>query len=273
MTARRPAVASLLRSSGSLAAAVASLSACATVPPGQAAILLQSSGVAPQPLDEGVHVIGPLATVELYDLRAQERGEDLTALSADGASLEARASVLTFHPMPGELVALARAAGPSYYETLVRPVVRSTVRLVLAGLRADQLDPPGILHAEREITRIVADRLRPHHVVFDAITLRTLALRSDSHAYRTIVDTGVAEQQALAQPQYLELARRRAEQRRQAARGIAASNALVAPTLTPKVLADNANRAWNNLMNSPATHVDILPTDPTTSPHFLEVRP
>jgi len=246
------------------------LAGCATIPPGHAGVLLRTDGVAAEPLGEGVHVIGPLAEVEMYDLRAQERGEDLTALSAEGEMLEARASVLTFHPRPAELVTLAREVGPSYYETLVRPVVRSTVRQVLAGLRVDELDTPGIIRAEREITRIVAERLRPRHVAFDAISLRTLGLLPDSGAYRAVVSNAVAEQQVLAQPQYVELARRRAEQRREAATGIAAAHTVVAPTLTPKVLAETANRAWTNLVTSPATRVEIVPNN---HPAALEVPP
>ena len=244
--------------------------ACATVPSGHAAVLLQSHGVAAEPLGEGVHVISPWSTAELYDLRAQDRTETLSALSADGGMLEARASVLTFHPLPDQLVRLAREAGPDYYENLVRPVVRSTVRQVLAGLRADQLDTPGIIGAEREITRIAAERLAHRGIVFDGVNLRTLALLSDSLAYERILQIGVAEQQALAQPQYIELARRRAQQLREAARGIAASHVLVAPTLTPETLADTANGAWSNLLSSPATHVEVIPANP---PHLLEVQP
>src|SRR5215471_6954450 len=169
--------------------------ACATIPSGHAGVLLTSSGVASAPLGEGAHLVGPLASVDVYDLRAQERGEDLVALSADGAMLEARASVLTFHPAPTELVALARDVGPDYYEILVRPVVRSTVRRVLAGLRADELDIPNVLRAEREITRITAERLNPHHIVFDAISLRTLGLPPSSDAYHAVEETAVAEQE------------------------------------------------------------------------------
>src|SRR5512147_1748036 len=99
-------------------AACLALSACATVPPGQAGIVLGHDGVAPRPLAEGVSFIGPLAAVELYDLREEQRREDMVALSADGMMLEADASVLTFRPVPSELVQLAREVGPDYYDVL-----------------------------------------------------------------------------------------------------------------------------------------------------------
>jgi len=55
--------------------------ACATGPAGQAGVVLRTNGVDSQPLEEGVHLIGPLADFETYDQRAQEKNEDLDALS------------------------------------------------------------------------------------------------------------------------------------------------------------------------------------------------
>jgi regulator of protease activity HflC (stomatin/prohibitin superfamily) len=250
--------------------ALAALAACATIPSGHTGVLLGPGGVAAAPLEEGTHVIGPFASVEIYDLRSQERTEDLTALSADGTALEARASLLTFHPLPGQAVALAREAGPNYYEVLVRPVVRSTVRRVLARLPADRLDTPTIIGAEREITRFVTERLAGRHVALDAISLRTLGIQASSATYRSVLDTGVAEQQALVERQREQLARRRADEWREWARGVAAAHALLAPTLTPEVLADAANRAWARLLAAPTTHVEIRSGE---VPHLLEVRP
>jgi regulator of protease activity HflC (stomatin/prohibitin superfamily) len=249
---------------------VAASAACATVPSGHLGVLLRSDGVAADPLGEGTHLVGPLASVDVYDLRAQEETEDLVALSADGAPLEARASVLTFHPVPSELVALARQVGPDYYHAVIRPMVRSTVRRVLAGLRADQLDTGGILAAQAEITRIAGERLRPYHIALDAINIRSLALAPSSAAYRAVVDVGVREQQALAARQLAELARRRADALRTGGRGIAGAHALLAPTLTPDVLNDEAARAWTRLMTAPSTVVDVRSAD---VPYLMEVSP
>jgi regulator of protease activity HflC (stomatin/prohibitin superfamily) len=244
--------------------------ACTSVPPGHAAVVFGPAGVAAAPLPEGVHFVGPRASAEDYDLRAQETNEDLQAVSRDGALLEARASVLTFRPAPGELVALSRELGPDYYRTLVRPVVRSVLRRVLAGVRAHDLDTSRIIQAENEVTDIAARLLRPRHVVFEAISLRTLGLIPSSAAYQAVVDTGVEEQRALAARQLPELARRHAEQRRAQAAGIVRSHVLIAPTLSPQVLADAAHRAWTNLLTAPGTRVEVRASP---SPPLLEVEP
>ena len=250
--------------------AFVSFTACAVVPPGGAGVVLGTRGVDPEPLGEGVHFVGPLTEVETYDLRAQEMSENLQALSADGVVLDARASVMTFHPAQGEAVALARAIGLDYYRILVRPVVRSTLRQVLAAYPADALDTPGITRAEKEVTTETARRLRPYHVVFDSISLRTLGITRSSEGYQAIVDTGVKEQEAVAARLLPEQARQHADELRAEAQGIAQSHTLIGPTISPELLTDAANRAWTKLLTAPSTSVEI---HPQTQPYVLEVEP
>jgi regulator of protease activity HflC (stomatin/prohibitin superfamily) len=249
---------------------IVALSACATVPAGHAAVLLRASGVSRGPLSDGEHFIGPLGVVETYDLQAQEQSEDLDALSADGMMLEAHASILTFHPLPEEVVALAREVGPDYYRVLVSPVVRSTLRRVLAALRADELDTPGIGRAEAQVTDDTARCLRPYHIVFDSITLRTLRIAPLSESYQAVLETGMKEQEAISARQLPELARQHAEEFRSEARGIAESHELIAPTITPKNLTDLANQAWSKLLTAASTNVEVRPN---AQPYVLEVEP
>jgi regulator of protease activity HflC (stomatin/prohibitin superfamily) len=246
------------------------LPACATIPAGRAGVVLRPNGVDSKPLEEGVHLIGPLADVETYDQRAQEKNEDLDALSADGAMLEAQASVLTFHPAPTELVALAREVGPEYYQVLIMPEVRSALRRVLAAYRADQLDTPAIGRVEREVTETTARRLRPHHIVFDAISLRALRIAPSSGSYRAILETGVKEQEALASLQLPDIARQEAEERRAEARGVAEAHALIEPTISAEILTDAANRAWTRLLTAASTNVEVRPS---AQPYVTEVEP
>jgi hypothetical protein len=217
-----------------------------------------------------MHVVNPPSQVELYDLRVDEHNEDLAAIAADGATLEARASILTFHAAPGEVVALAREVGPRFYTMVVLPVVSSTVRMVLAGLRADELDTPRIIRAQAEVTRLAAKRLRPFHIIVDSVNLRTLGVAFTSAAYSVVVATGVEEQNVFLARQGIVLARRRADNRREEARGIAAAHAIVAPTLTPVILQESADRAWAVLLASPSTAVEVRASG---APTLTEIEP
>ena len=140
----------------------------------------------------------PLSRVELYDLRAQERDEDLLGVTSDGVPVRPVLARDLFDA-PDELVALEREVGRNYYDVVIRPLVRSTVRRVLAGYRADQLDTATIVEAQRQITQQAAARLRPFHIVLDSIDLRTLAVRCRAESYRTVLDVGVLEQELLGE--------------------------------------------------------------------------
>jgi len=247
-----------------------SMPACVTIPSGHLGVLLRPAGVAREPVGEGVHLIGPWADAEIYDLRGQEQHEILAALTADGAMLEARASVLTFRPSAGEVVALAREIGPNYYQVIVQPIVRSTVRRVLASRRLDQLDTAGILSAQNEITRIAAARVRPYHIDLEGVDLRTLGMLSSSPAYGVVVETSVTEQEVLAARKRVVLVRHWGDARREAARGLAESHAVLAPTLTPEALTESANRAWTNLVTSPSSFVEVRAS---RNPFLEEVAP
>lgn len=247
------------------------LGGCATVDPGHVAIVEGMRSRARAPLQEGSRVIGPFASVVIYDLRAQQRSEDFEALSADGMRLEAKASVMTYHPVADEIGALARETGPDYYQVLIAPTVRSRLRRLLASYRADALDTPTVDRIEKQIARETAELLRPRHIVFDAIGLRTLRIDPRSQAYAGVVQTGVEQQKAMMAAQALvELARRDAERLRLEAKGVAEANTLVAPTLTPPLLRKASVDGWSNLLTSPSTQVRVLATE---QPYLLEVAP
>ena len=141
---------------------------------------------------------------------------------------------------------------------------------MLAGLRADRLDTAGIIRAQAEVTRVAAQRLRPFHIIVDSVNLRTLGLPFTSAAYAAIVDTGVEEQKVLLARRRIELARKRAEERREEARGTAAAHAIVATTLTPAILQESANRAWEALLTSPSTAVELRASG---TPTVTEIEP
>ena len=228
---------------------------CATVPPGYTGVAFGPSGLHPQPLGEGLAVTGPLTSVALYDLRLQTRAEDLAAVAADGAPLVAHTSVVGFHIPAAEAVALHQEVGPAYYDRVVRPLVRSAVRRVLAGYRSDAINAAAIAKIQRQIRDEVAPRLRPFHVIVDSLDLRNLVVDYAPSTYAVILETGRLEQLVLTRPQLLAIAAREADVRRQQASGLLALHQRVAPTLTAPTLTHSATRALGELLSAPATTV------------------
>jgi hypothetical protein len=244
-------------------------SGCVTaVPSGNLAVVLEASGRV-RVLDEGLHGVSPLAHVEVHDLRLQERDQDLAAITRDGGRLQARASLVTYHVVREELLDYVRHVGTRHGEALLRAVVGSTVRQVLAGYRAAELTTAGIRKAQREIIRLAALRLRPYHLVVDGLEMRRLVVVSQPLS-QVIVQTGVLEQEIQAMPQRLQLARQAADQRRQQAHGIADANRELRRSLGGPTLVHAATRAWEGLLSAPATRVVVVPSE---QGHAVEVEP
>jgi hypothetical protein len=243
------------------------LCACATVPAGQGGVVWNSAGVQPEPLSEGLHFVGPVARVQLYDLRAQERSETLQGLSADGAAVEASASVVTFHVDAGDLPALERQLGPAYYQQAVAPLVRAGARRILSRFRVSELDSAGVRRAQAELEALLIPALQKLHVVLDGVAFKRV-LPLSQPAYQAVLDTGAAEQDALTAATRVQLARQRAEALREEAHGLASGNDIVAPTLSKASLDDSRQRAWESLLQAPGTRVLV-----TDQKLLMEVPP
>jgi hypothetical protein len=242
-----------------LAGGLALLGGCATVEPGYEAVVTNPlSGVKEQPLTEGVSLVNPLAQVDHFDLRTQERNENLLAVAADGASVEANASVVTYHIVPGELVAFDRHVGQDAYPRVIRPLIQAAVQRVVAGYTAlecqDRANIPAI---ESAITALASRELRPFHVQLERVLMRNLTVSSRAF-YQQVVETSQSEQLVLTMPNELQITRMQAEALRLRARAIAKANAIVDPTLTPKTLAEQSAQAWTAILTSPSTAVDVV---------------
>ena len=252
-------------------ALVAALLGCATVPPGAGGVLWSpGSGVQPEPLGEGQHFIGFGAAVDVYDLRAQERNEDLVGVTADGAPVEAGASVVTFHLVAQELPALDREIGPAYYPTVIAPLVRATARRILSRLTSAELTTTNIRAAQEWMRELLVPALRPMHIVLDDVVFRRVTLTSKA-AYAAVLETGELEQAAIEARADIAAAYTRAEERRARAQGIAAQMSTVAPSLTRQSLEEARIRARERLLTSPSTSVLVRPGG--ESPLLLEIPP
>ncbi len=246
-----------------LIAAAALSCACASVPPGHAAIVTwPNAGVDPAPLSSGDTFVGPFAQVAELDLREQEASADFTALLADGAPVSTGSSLVTYRIAPEELASFARESS-SPNQDLISPVVQSAVRRVLGGLRLSQLDTAHLRAAQDEITRIAAGELRSLHILLERVELRQVAPAAPA-LNQAVLDTGVLEQQALRAPSELQLAQSRAAAARAEASGVAAAHAAIGPTLTPGALEEQRNRAWQALLAAPTTRVQVTDS-PTRS--------
>lgn len=240
-----------------LAAVALASPACATVESGQVAVVTAGSNGAPTVLGEGLHALSPLDSVETYQTRLQERTERMVALSADGAPIVAGASVLTFHLVQSEIVALSREIGPDYYQRILRPTLQAATMQVFSRIRAANLTTPYLRAAELQIAALARPTLSRSHIALESVVLRDVRAVAPL-TYAKIVAAADLEQVLQAMTHRLELARRQAANRREQAHGEADALRAVAPTLSPLIVEDIRIRAWNELLRSPETTIHLV---------------
>jgi hypothetical protein len=151
----------------------------------------------------------------------------------------------------------------------VKPETEAAVRLIVGGLLAAQFDTPHILAAQAEITRLAAARLRPYHVILESVDLRTMQVLAPV-AQVQVAYALMLEQQLLAAPREMEVARKKADALREEAQGLSDQFDAVAPSLSPHTLEDRRRRAWDRLLQAPSSSVVL---EAAGTPAMLEVSP
>jgi regulator of protease activity HflC (stomatin/prohibitin superfamily) len=96
------------------------------VPPGHVGILVLFGKIHGS-VTEGLHLVNPLVSMELMNVRTQEIFEHAEAPSKEGLNIVLEVSCL-YHLKPAEAVQVFRQIGPNYREILVKPQFRSAIR-------------------------------------------------------------------------------------------------------------------------------------------------
>jgi hypothetical protein len=227
----------------------------AVVDAGHIAVMLASDGEM-SVLDEGAFETPPDAVVDDFDLREQQQAGTFVAVTKDGVPVGVGYPTILYRWVPEELIAADRELGAQGAKPLIDAVVASNICRVLATYRWDQLDTPHIREAQDRVTQLSATALRPRHLALLSVELKGLTPRLSAFAHE-IVRTSEWEQKSLQARSRLELAKQNADRLRAMAQGIADANAHLQPTLTPEVLNDKANRAWQALLRAPSTQVEV----------------
>ncbi len=183
---------------------------------GERAVLFNRfTGTQPVPLGEGMHFVLPwVVKPTVYDVKSQtytmamtkaENNEQaggandaLDALTSDGLPISLDMSV-RFHIDPQNVAKLHREIGPrefdnpDYVTKIVRPQVRSRVRMVIAKYPVTTIYGKGRTAIEREINDRLRQLLIKNYIVLDEALLRNI--RFSPEFQRAIEQKQVAQQE------------------------------------------------------------------------------
>jgi len=204
---------------------------------------------------EGLHVHAPWENIIVYDVRVQEKLENITALSANGLSIGMDVSI-RWRPDVNQLPRLHTTYGVDYYRKLVQPELRSAVREVVGQFTPEELYSSKRAELQDRILSSVREGVKGKYVTIETVLIRDVRL--PEQIQRAIENKLKEEQEAERYKYTLEKERLEAERKRIEAEGQAKYQQIITRSLSPDFLRFKGIEATRELAKSPNAKVVII---------------
>lgn len=241
------------------------------VPPGHVGVLVLLGKVYGS-VGEGVHLINPVATMELMSVRTREIFEHAETPSREGLIMVIEVTCL-YHLDPQAAPQVFRQIGANYEAVVVKPQFRSAIRAVTANHEAKDLYTSSREMISQEIFKDLAEELRQRGMVLENILLRNIQL--PKAVVEAINAKLAADQEAQRMRFVLEKEKQEADRKRIEAQGIQDFQKIVSQGLSEQLLrwrGIEATRALAESNNSKMVIIggrDGLPLILNTGPEAL----
>jgi regulator of protease activity HflC (stomatin/prohibitin superfamily) len=237
------------------------------VPSGFVGVKLTLGKADKEELPPGLHLIIPvIQKVEKMSVRTHSYdltgGNSINALSKDGLTINVELTTL-YKIMQDKAAEIFIEYGLHYEDRIIKPVIRSAVRDVVATLDSAQVYQERALIQEK-IAQQVSKELEKRYILLDEILIRDIRLPSK------VVEAIEQKRRALEEAQRMkflvEKEKLEAERKKIEAQGIAEANRIIAGSLTKEYL------TWKFLENikayaeSPNNTIILMPYDSKMTP-------
>jgi prohibitin 1 len=213
-------------------AATVAISTAKIVPPGNVGVLVLLGKVYGT-IPEGVHLVNPLASMELMSVRTKEVFEHAEAPSKEGLNVALEVSCL-YHLKSSEAANVYRQVGPNYEEVVVKPQFRSAIRGITVSHEAKDLYTSSRELISNEIFQDLEGNLGKRGFVVETILLRKVDL--PKLVVEAINAKLAADQQAQQMRFVLDKERQEAERKRIEAQGIQDFQRIISQGLSEQLL-------------------------------------
>jgi regulator of protease activity HflC (stomatin/prohibitin superfamily) len=166
----------------------------ARVGSGEVAVVRTPDGLRNEVYPTGDWRIGAWDKATNYNVRSQEREEQLQVLASNGLSITLDTSV-RYHIIPTETVKLDQEFGEQYYAILIGPTLKSQARRVVGRYEPEDIYSKQRELIERQIRDGVEAAIKGRHIELEAVLVRNVTLPAQIQA--AINDKLEKEQQAL----------------------------------------------------------------------------
>lgn len=124
---------------------------------------------------EGVHLIWPWNSMQVYDLRIQKADTSVEILSTDGLNIKIDLSA-RFNPVEKTLPYMHQKIGPDYVNRIVIPEVVTAVREVMGKYTPQELYTKNSDATQQQIIRLAGERTRNRYIELDDVLIRGITL-------------------------------------------------------------------------------------------------
>lgn len=203
---------------------------------------------------EGLHVILPINRMYVYNVRKQQFTDTIDVLTVDGLTVQVRYSV-RYYLDKDTLPLLHQRVGPTYVDVVVKPEIRSVMRMVFGQYKPEEIYATQKAIQER-VSVLSKTHLEARFVALDGVPIESIKL---PQRISEAIEAKMAQQQVDEEYVYrMSIANKEADRRRIESEGVRVYNDTVNRSLTPSILAWQGIQATQELAKSPNAKVVVV---------------
>ncbi len=212
---------------------------------------------------EGVHIVAPWNSMEVYDVKEQaiefsnEAAQfgTLDVLDKNGLTIEVEVTVRLF-PLFDKIGHIHEQFGRKYLDKLVIPEVRSAVRKIMGKYTAEEIYSTKRQELEEQIIKETGAVLQKNNIKMTALLIRSIII--PPNLKRAIETKQTKQQEALALDYDIQKEEKEKERKITEAEGIAKYNEIINASMTDKVITYEGIRATLKLAESQNAKVVVI---------------
>ncbi len=229
---------------------------CVRIDSGHRGVLFKwFGGTQDEVFGEGVHIVAPWNRMIPYDVRYQDRLESLDILTSNGLSVGMEVSV-RFYPVAADLPKLHMEIGQTYYDKIVKPILRSQIRSVVGGYTPEEIYASKRPEVQKGIFEAVKSEIEKKPLLVEAVLIRSVKLPTQLE--QAISDKLEEEQRSLKMHFVLERELQEAERKRIEAQGVADFQTIVSKGISHNLLRWKGIEATQALATSTNSKVVVI---------------
>jgi regulator of protease activity HflC (stomatin/prohibitin superfamily) len=202
-------------------------------------------------------------TMSIAQLEGEIKGDDsLQALTSDGQTVLLDISV-RYHPDPDHLDRLHRSLGIDYVNKVIRPQVRSTVRMIVSDYPVLDVYSGKRTQIQAKLEQQLRESFKKNYITLEEVLLRNVQFSREFQ--QAIENKQIAQQEAQRMKYVLE--RQEQEKKRKIIEAEGESESL---RLKGKALADNPQLIQYEYIKLLAPNVQAIVTDQNTIFNFSD---